>query len=207
MKKFFYKYSYESVRLFLNQFAISLFGLTLVLASGLAGIDALKVITSVLSVIFFLFLQYTVAWEIGAKDKISIDCNKEKRDLSIPIKIWLLANSLNLLLAVFITLGNLLPDIGAFSAMGGVASIVAFVIEGEYVGLLTINVVEGVPLNSLFYMYYIITLPSLITVFVSYYLGVMGKGANKLFMKELPESDRPEKKKSFIDKINRGDQK
>ena len=207
MKKFFEKYSYESVRLFLNQFAISLFGLTLALAAGMAGNSTLKLISSIAAIIFYLFLQYTVAWEVGAKDKISIDCGKAKRDLSVPVKMWLLANSLNLLIAVMITLGNLLSNIGFFSTLGGIGSVLAFVIEGEYLGVLSIRIAPDTPLNSLYFMYYVITLPSLITVFFSYFLGVTGRGANKIFEKELPESDRPEKKKSWLDKIDRGNQK
>ena len=206
MKKFFEKYSYESVRLFLNQFAISLFGLTLALAAGMAGSNTLKIASSVGAIIFYLFLQYTVAWEVGAKDKISIDCGKAKRDMSIPVKMWLLSNSLNLLLAVLITLGHLLSNVGFFSSMGGIASIVSFIIEGEYMGVLTLQVAANTPLNSLFYVYYLITLPSLLVVVSAYALGVTGKGGAKMLGNSYPESDRPEKK-SFFDKIDRGNQK
>lgn len=206
MKEFLKKYSYESVRLYLNQFAISLFGLTLALASGMAGSNTLKIASSVGAVLFFLFLQYTVAWEIGAKDKISIDCNKAQRDMSVPIKMWLLANSLNILIAVLITLGNLFADMGFFSTLGGIGTVLAFVTEGEYIGLLSIRVVPDVPLNSLFVMYYIITLPSLITVYVSYYLGVTGRGANRMLVKDMPKDSRKEKR-SLSDKIDKEKEK
>ena len=206
MKKFLEKYSYESVRLFLNQFAISLFGLTLALAAGMAGSSTLKIASSVGAIIFYLFLQYTVAWEVGAKDKISIDCGKAKRDMTIPLRMWLLSNSLNLLLAVLITFGVLLSDIGFFSTMGGIASVASFIIEGEYMGVLSIHIAEGTPLNSLPIMYFLITLPSLLVVVGSYFLGVTGKLGAKMLGNSYPESDRPEKK-SFFDKIDRGNQK
>ena len=206
MKKFLEKYSYESVRLFLNQFAISLFGLTLALAAGMMGSSTLKIASSVGAIIFYLFLQYTVAWEVGAKDKISIDCGKAKINMSIPVKMWLISNSLNLLIAVLITLGHLLSNVGLFSTMGGIASVVAFIIEGEYMGILSIRVAADTPLNSLFFMYYLITIPSLITVVTSYFLGVTGRGVNKMVANSYPESDRPEKK-SFRDKLDRGNQK
>lgn len=206
MKKFFEKYSYESVKLFLNQFAISLFGLTLFLAAGMSGSSTLKLLSSIGAIAFYLFLQYTVAWEVGAKDKISIDCKKAKMDLSIPVKMWLLSNSLNLLMAVLITLGNLFSGIKFFSNMGGIAVVATWIIEGEYLGVLGIRVAADTPLNSMFFMYYLITLPSLLVVFVSYFLGVTGRGANKMLVNSYPESDRPEKK-SFFDKIDRGNQK
>ena len=206
MKKFLEKYSYESVKLFLNQCAISLFGLTLALAAGMMGSSTLKVASSSGAIIFYLFLQYTVAWEVGCKDKISIDCKKAKRDMSIPVKMWLLSNSLNLLIAVLITLGHLLSNVGLFSSLGGIASVIAFIIEGEYMGVLSIRIAPETPLNSLFFMYYLITIPSLITVVISYFLGVTGRGATKMLVNSYPESDRPDKK-SFLDKIDRGNQK
>lgn len=206
MKKFLKKYSYESVRLYLNQFAISLFGLTLALASGMAGSNTLKIVSSIGAVLFYLFLQYTVAWEIGAKDKISIDCKKAERDMSVPVKMWLLANSLNILVAVFITLGNLFANMGFFSTLGGIGTVLAFVTEGEYIGLLSIRVAADVPLNSVYVMYYIITLPSLVTVYVSYYLGVTGRGANRMLVKDMPKGDKREKR-SLSDKIDKEEEK
>ena len=82
MRKFFHDYSYNIVKMFVNQFAISIFGVSLTFATTSAhgesqGFDTLTVVVSILSVLFYLFLIYTLAWEIGAKDKISVDAGKK----------------------------------------------------------------------------------------------------------------------------------
>jgi len=195
MKDFFSRYSYNSVRLFLNQIAIAMFGLVLALAAGMAENDTLQVVASVLSILFYLFLEYTVMWGVGAEDKISIDLGKRRQDLTVPVKMWLLSNSLNIILAVLITLGMLLSDIKAFSTIGGISSTVALLIEGMYTGLLTVNIAPDVPLNSLWITYYLITLPALVVVFFSYLLGVKGKRLGNMLVPQYPESDRDNKKK------------
>ncbi len=169
MKKFMERYSYESVHLFLNQVAIGLFGMTLAVASGMADNEVLKITTSIFSVIFFLFLQYMVMWKVGAQDRVSYDLGKLRRDYTVPLKMWLLANSLNLLLALIMSLAMWF-DVGFLSSLGGIATVIKLIIEGMYTGLLSLNV-GGVPLNSLWYMHFLTTLPALAVVFSAYVLG------------------------------------
>ncbi len=200
MKNFFSKYSYESVRLFLNQFAISLLGLSLTLASSMMGSRPLAIITSVLSVLFYLFLQYTVAWGVGANDKISIDCGNAKRDMKIPVLLWLLANSINLIIAICFTLGYFFRHIEFFGNMVFVSRVAAFILEGEYNGLLSLSVLGSPKFAELPVSYFIITLPSLAIVIVGYILGMKGKGHLNFLGGSYPESDSPEKKKSWFKK-------
>ncbi len=169
MKQFMSRYSYESVHLFLNQVAIGLFGMTLALAAGMADNDILRTVTSAFSVVFFLFLQYIAMWKVGAQDRLSYDLGKLEKNYMIPVWMWLLANSLNLLLAIFISL-SMWFDVPFLSSVGGFASVIKLIIEGMYTGLLAINV-GGAPLNSMWFMYFITTLPALIVVFVAYVLG------------------------------------
>ena len=49
MKKFFERYSYQCVTLFVNQVAIALFAISLAFAAGMAENDSLKLITSIFS--------------------------------------------------------------------------------------------------------------------------------------------------------------
>lgn len=194
MKKFFSKYSYDCVKLFLNQIAISMFGLVLALASGMARNSVLQITTSICAIIFYLFLEYTVAWTVGAKDRISIDLGKEKRNLWVPVKLWLLSNSLNLIVAVFITLGKTFPDIKAFSSLGGIGSLIAIIIQGMYSGVLTVDFIPGFPLNSIWPTYFIITLPALIVIFVSYLLGVKNIHFTNMLSNPNPEIDKKHRK-------------
>lgn len=194
MKDFFQRYSYNSVKLFLNQIAISMFGLVLALAAGMAKNEALRIITSVCAIVFYLFLEYTVAWSVGAQDHISVDIGKRKTNLFVPVKMWLLANSINLLLAVFITLGIFFPDVKVFNGLGSFGVTAALILEGMYTGLLTVDV-AGAPLNSYWFTYFLITLPALIVIFFSYLLGIKNIKFTNMLVPSYPESDRPEKKK------------
>lgn len=170
MKKFMSRYSYESVVLFLNQVAIGLFGMVLALAAGMADNNALRTATGIFSVIFFLFIQYTAMWKIGANDRISCDLGKLKPDYSVPLKMWLLANSLNLLLALLISIGLWFPNVEFLSSMGGIAATIKLIIEGMYTGLLAINI-GGAALNSYWFMHFLTPLPALAIIFLGYILG------------------------------------
>ncbi len=169
MKKFMERYSYESVHLFLNQVAIGLFGMTLALAAGMADNDALRTATSVFAIVFFLFLQFIAMWKVGAQDRLSHDLSKLEKNYLIPVWMWLLSNSLNLLLAILISLAMWF-DAPVLSSIGGVASVVKLIIEGMYTGVLAISV-GGAPLNSMWFMYFVTTLPALGVIFLAYVLG------------------------------------
>ncbi len=200
MKKFFEKYSYESVRLFLNQFAISLLGLTLTLASSMMGSRPLAIITSILSIAFYLFLQYTVAWGVGANDKISIDCGKMKKDMKIPVLMWLLANSINLVIAICFTVGYFFKHIEFFGNMVFISRVAAFILEGEYNGLLSIKCAGDWTFASIPVSYFVITVPSLLTVLFGYSMGLKGKGHLNFLGQTYPDSDAPPKKRGFFGK-------
>ena len=176
MKKFLERYSYQCVTLFVNQIAIALFAISLAFAAGMAKNDTLKIVTSALSVVFLLFVDFTGVWKLGAEDRVSVDLGKAKLDMTVPIKMWLLSNPINLLLAVLYTLGALVEALAGLR----VCSVIALLVHGEYMGLLSLSV-DGVTLNTLWFMYFIITIPSLITIFAAYLLGVKNVGIGKVF--------------------------
>ena len=187
MKYFFEKYSYSSVCLFLNQIAIGIFGMMLALASGMTENTSLRTGTSVFAILFFLFLQFSSTWKVGAEDKVSIDLSKRKRDLTIPVKMWLLANSLNLLLALLISL-SIWTDVKFLDTIGSGATMIKLLVEGMYTGVLAIHV-GGAPLNSYWFMHFLTTIPSLIAMFASYLCGLNGIDFNGLFSSN-PNSKR-----------------
>ncbi|MBE6584120.1 MAG: hypothetical protein E7649_03930 [Ruminococcaceae bacterium] len=170
MKKFMERYSYESVHLFLNQVAIALFGLTLALAAGMAESFALSVVTSVFAVLFFLILQYNTMWKVGANDRLSDDLGKIKVSYSVPFWMWLLSNSLNLLLALLFAVGKAVSSVDLISSVGGVAAVINLIVQGMYTGLLTIDV-GGAPLNTYWFMHFVITIPALAVGYLAYLLG------------------------------------
>lgn len=179
MKEFFQRYSYESVRLFLNQLAIGIFGCVLALAAGMAEDAALRLITSIFAVVFFLFLQFSSSWRIGAEDRLSMDLGKRKKDLWVPFKIWLLANSLNFLLALLMTFAFIF-DGGFVDGVGSVATAIKLIIDGMYTGILALKI-GGVTLNSLWYMHFLTALPSLGIIYASYICGLKNVAFGGLF--------------------------
>ena len=176
MKKFLEKYSYQCVTLFVNQIAIALFAISLAFAAGMAKNDTLKIVTSIFSVVFLLFIDFMGIFKLGAEDRLSVDLGNAKIDMSVPFKIWLLSNSINLLLAVLFTLGALIEPLSGLR----ICSVIALLIHGEYMGVLSLNV-AGVTLNTLWYMYFLITVPTLIVSFVAYWLGLKNIGVGKVF--------------------------
>ncbi|MBQ8440555.1 MAG: hypothetical protein IJX19_07835 [Clostridia bacterium] len=188
MKNFFQKHSYSMIKMFLNQFATAVFGFVLVMAAGYAKNVALRNITSVCSIIFYLFLLYTMTWDIGFADRVSVMSGKQKRNLFTGSLISLCANIPNLIFALFITLASLL-NVELLSSIAARCTGAALLLEGMYTGLLA-NSVGGAPLNSHWFMYFVITLPAIITCGIAYLAGLYDKKMTTLFNPLYPESDR-----------------
>ncbi len=169
MKAFFSKYGYNIFKLFLNQFAIALFGIALALACGKSGNRTLQWVTSLFAVLFYLFLEYAAMWEIGAKDGISAKARKESRRLWRGAVISLCANVLNILLAILILPGAFAPGTGA-EGFSSVCSIIALLLEGMYTGILA-QPFRGISLNEYAWVYFAIIAPAVLVSAGAYILG------------------------------------
>jgi hypothetical protein len=183
--EFFKKYSYSAVKLFVSQIAISIFGLVLVIACAKIG-KTMQIASSFGAVAFYLFLIYTSMWEVGYKDKFGIEYGKFNENPLTGLFVGLLANSLNIILALVITLCLAFPDGGVLSTIGGLCSSGALFIEGMYTGLLTISIGET-PLNSFGISYFVITLPAIAASAIAYLMGTKGIHFTKLLLPETPE--------------------
>ena len=160
--------SYDIVKMLLYQIAIALFGISLAIATG--GIATLQLATSILSILFYLILIYIMMWELGAKDAGSIKRSEAGATRLTGLYMALVASIPNFLLATFITLGTLLADVPFFGNLGAGSATVALLVEGMYTGLLAIDV-GGAPLNSMWFMWFLIILPLIATATVAYYAG------------------------------------
>ena len=197
MKSFWKEHSYDAVKMFLNQFATAIFGFVLALAAVRANNPALRNITSAFAVLFYLFLLYTMTWELGFGDKIPVEKGRKPYRPLTGFFISLIANVPNFILALFIMIASF-ADVSAFSKIGGVCASIAVVIEGMYTGLLA-NRVNDVALNSYWWMFFLITIPSMLVCGVAYILGVKDKKFTGLFKFRYPESDREPKQKKKDD--------
>lgn len=166
--------SYDIVRMLVYQIAIALFGISLAIATGpkegTDGIATLQLATSILSILFYLILIYIRMWELGAKDAGSIRRGEVGTTRLAGLYMALFASIPNFLLATFITLGTFLADIPFFSNLGAGSATIALLAEGMYTGLLAVNV-NGVPLNSVWFMWFLIILPLVVTASIAYYAG------------------------------------
>lgn len=175
MKKFFHDYSYSVVKMFINQLAIAIFGASLAFATAAAyggnGFDTFTLVVSIFATIFYLFLIYNLSWEIGAKDRISVDVKKK------PYRPWLgfflsfLANIPNF---IIVTIYAIVSFAGSKNATG-IMSLIARLTNGMYWGSLSaISIfVDGkwVSLQSFWWAFLIITLPAIVTCGTAYYCG------------------------------------
>ncbi len=176
MKKFFHDYSYSVVKMFVNQFAIAIFGTSLAFATNFAhrdstSFDTLTLVVSIFSAIFYLFLLYTQAWEIGAKDKISVDCGKKPYKPHTGLILSLLANIPNFILAILFTIGSVFGLEGFASGI----RIIACLLQGMYFGTVaTVSLPIGdewLPLNALWPTFFLMAVPAMLTCWVAYIMG------------------------------------
>ena len=193
MKNFFKTNSYNMVKMFLHQFGTAVFGFTLALAAGYAKNATLRNVTSALAILFYLFLLYTMTWEIGYKDKVSVENGSQKRNVWKGSLISLGANIPNFLFAVFIMLASFL-EIDFVSSLGALSSGAALILEGMFTGLLA-NQINGVALNSMWWVYFLLPIPSIIVCGIAYNMGLKDISFTGIFDPITPESDRDPKKK------------
>ena len=189
MKAFFERYSYESVRLALNQIAISMFGFALAMTAGKAESDALLLWSSIGSIVFYLALTYGTAWKTGSGDRLSVEYGKLPYRPLTGLLCSLVANSVNLILAILITVGQL----GGIGGLETVPRFIALLIQGMYMGTLATVKVGEVTLNGFWWSYFIITIPAMLVSTVAYIAGVKDIHITKMGIPDLPESDRPSK--------------
>ena len=183
------------ITMFLNQIAISLFGFTLVLAAMKINNDTLRNVTSVLSILFYLVLLYMKAWDVGFRDKVSVEQGKKTNNPFRGALISLCANAINYVLAIFVMLRALLPQVSLLDSLGGVAQAICMFTHGMYAGIL-VNSVGGSPLNSYWISYFLTPIPAILISGLAYYFGLHDVKYTGFFHKDqYPESDRDSKKK------------
>ena len=168
MKEFFHKYGYSLVKMFLYQFAISLFGITLAMATISTKNNTLTIIVSICAVIFYLFLLYVMVWDIGARDKISVDVGKKEYKPMTGIVLGVLANVPNLIVALLFALEAILAALEAgFGAYIGAFTILyRTIFEGMYVGLIV-----GLDIAKFWWIYFLLPIPSVLTAGLAYLFG------------------------------------
>ena len=169
MKGFFRQYSYSIIKMFVNQIAIAIFGAVLGLATMASHNNALIIGVSVFSVIFYLFLIYTMTWEIGAKDRISVDSGKKEYHPHTGLLLSSLANIPNLLIAALFALTQAFSQTQEWA--GSIRTVligISLFVEGMYCGITS-------RLDHCWWIYFLIIIPTLLTAWFSYFMGFKNK--------------------------------
>lgn len=166
-------------KLLLNQFGGAMLGI--MLSSASIASKYLNLATSILAIIFYLFLQYTTIWETGAKDRIRVDGGRAAENKQQGLRIGLLANGPNIILTV-LAIGLTTTGVLTQWQWAGEAAVVLTVIarfwQGMYNGVIiflipgNLNDVQTI-LSTLIYV--AIILPSLIINAVGYRMGYMNR--------------------------------
>ncbi len=172
MKAFFHDYLYSSVKMLVNQLAISIFGVVLAMAAMAAKSDTLTVVVSIFSIIFYLFLIYTMTWEIGAKDRVSVDIGKKPYRPHTGVLIALVANIPNFVIAFLYALGySAMGEKVWAGSMNAVLTAISALTMGMYRGFLSVWTIGEFSAFRYWWSYFLIILPCLITAWVAYFAG------------------------------------
>ena len=136
--------------------------------------NAVAISVSIFAILFYLFLIYTLVWEIGAKDKISVDVGKKEYKPFTGLWMGLIANIPNIVFAMILAISKLFisnVDGKEFNGLG-IVSVIANVLQGMYFGAISaIKLPSEQPLSNLWWTYFLIIIPALVTSFIAYYLG------------------------------------
>lgn len=175
------------MKMLIHQFGLTVFGFLLNSAASVSDSDTLVIAFGVFSAVFYLFLLYVVAWEVGAKDKIRIDAGRQKRDIFKGAKMNLVANIPNLLVATLALVGYLCID-KSIVELDAKSGIELFTTPAWAVNLRGISQVIGSFLNGMYlgigqyfdvissiWFLYAVCLPSIVVCGFGYYFGTHEK--------------------------------
>ncbi|MEE0836242.1 MAG: hypothetical protein U0M08_07535 [Clostridia bacterium] len=165
-------------KMIVNQLGMMIFGLVLSMATSQN--DTLFLLASIFSVCFYMFLVYTVGWELGAKDKVRLDGGRIAYTPFKGVLISLAANSLNLILGILIVIGYYFLDPSCrithealspvwAANLYGTASVIARFIEAMYIGIIQ----TYSPYNPIIFV--LIVFPAVIFSGLGYFLAIKGK--------------------------------
>jgi hypothetical protein len=137
-----------------------------------AGSGTLTIVVGAFSILFYLFLIYTMLWEVGAKDRISVDVGKKPYRPHTGILISLVANIPNFIVAILYSLGTPFMATHAWAgSMNGALMTISALSEGMYRGILSMITISGTELYKFWWSYFLIIVPSLVTAWIAYFAG------------------------------------
>lgn len=181
MLNFFRNNARTLIRLNLNQFGAAFLAILLGLAvpmKRVAGEEiprenmTLLLLTSIFAVCFLLYLNHTVVWEEGAKNRIRIDAGRARYNPFGGLLLGIAASLPNILLGILAAGGYFFgnPD-GLFgwdfaAKISDVSGGIAMVWQGMYLGIIRYLVPDNM------YIFLAVPLPAVLGCWLSYWLGL-----------------------------------
>lgn len=209
--KFIKTNSYDIVRLFLNQFALAVFGLVLINATTLAHggeYGVLTLITGIVSALFYLYILYATTLELGMKDYVKIQTGRLERDRGKGFKMILLSEMPNIILVILMGIGWLMAfrwgsvndgvadsTVSTGTNMYAICRLIIGFLQAMYSGIIGYFFPgSGVAGDAyafrclqIIICYAVSVVPSILVCGISYILGLKNK---KLFFGRPPTTDR-----------------
>ncbi len=134
---------------------------------------------SIFSVLFYMFLLYTMMWEQGAKDIIRIEAGRMKKDKLLGAKISFFANIPNLILWGLMLIGfvfgfTALASFEWAQGLFGVVHIIAGLLESMFTGIIKVFLTGTLATDALIcvFAYLLAILPSMLACFLGYLSGM-----------------------------------
>jgi len=169
MREFWSKNGRSVLKLYINQIAMSVFGLMVIGASGASEGYLLILAASVISVGLYLFIIYSMMWEAGAKAAAKTlraeDAGVKKTET--PFFIVLFGSAVNIILYVIYTAAKLTDT----PSVGGLMEIFIKMTNAIYMGFEAILYTENVIMRTPPYYHFLTLLPLFIVGMTAYYLG------------------------------------
>lgn len=158
-------------KMWLNQFGGAFLGLMVSLAVSSSENNTLVLLSAIFSALFYVYLQYTVMWDLGARDIIRVQGNRAEYHPLTGLKMSLVANIPNIILALLIVIGYIFgSQEGSFGydwagTLYVVSKGIAVVWEAMYNGFVQLYS----PHNPIIFVFMIV--PALAAATAGYYLG------------------------------------
>lgn len=166
--------SYFIFRCVAIQIGMTMFGLMMSMAT--ISNDVLMLTVGVFSVLFYLYLLTDAAWSCGNKEQIKIEAGRAPRRPLTGLYASLIANLLNIGLAIAIWVGYFVAaSKGTSVGWAQSCKMVATFIQGMYcgiIGFVNTHISDSSLVSTL--MYTLIVLPAPVICCVAYYLGTKG---------------------------------
>lgn len=173
MFAFFKNNSDNILKLSVNQIAMTIFGLLLTAATY--SNKKLLFATGVLSAVFYLYLIYTTAWDIGARDKIKIDGGRMDKNSSKGALLGIGANVINIILILTAIICFYLADnlhLQWAANTTAITGLIAYLINGMYIAV--ISFAKILPFNFELFKLFLLLFTVIISVLVSFVAYLAG---------------------------------